>query len=324
MHYLTRKPSQEADGYVNLQFGEDGRTHVEGALGGGLTDSVSGRLSAVYAKDDGLIENDIGPEHDAAGRILDSRPVLIEPSDDLEVLLKAQYAKEDAARGGYAHQVAFDGDYPDDPNATDFFGYRDADGDPFTVSQDFNGYTKSEVTDLMARVDWTLGDFTLTSITNFQDITDGYGEDADVTPFDIYNYEQGERRHAVLAGAAPRLGHRPDANVVGLYYLNIDGQYNTRQTGDAFFGTGVGYPAGTAEVVNAKQKTETWAIFGQTEITLADQWSLILGGRYNSDSKDYDYRSTDIYFLQGGRLLVQGLDVRERLLRQDPGQLPSE
>ena len=119
--------------------------------------------------------------------------MLFEPSDDLSVLLKAQYAKEDAARGGYAHSVAFDGDFVDDPDATDFFGYRDADGDPFTVSQDFDGYTKSEVTELTARVDWTLDRFNVTSLTNYQDITDGYGEDADVTPFDIYNYEQANK-----------------------------------------------------------------------------------------------------------------------------------
>jgi iron complex outermembrane receptor protein len=300
VHYLTRKPSQEADGFVNLQFGEDGRTHVEGAFGGGLSEHVAGRLSAVYAKDDGLIENDIGPNTMRQDEYSIRGQLLIEPSDDLKVLLKAQYAKEDAARGGYAHQVAFDGAFPDDPDATDFFGYRDEDGDPFTVSQDFKGYTKSEVTALMARVDWTLGSYTLTSITDFQDITDSYGEDADVSPFDIYNYEQ--KNDVTQFSEELRLGWDTDRmhNVVGLYYLNIDGQYDTRQTGDAFFGTGVGYPVGTAEVVGAKQKTETWAIFGQTEITLADQWSLIVGGRFNSDSKDFQYQSTDIYFLQGG------------------------
>ena len=41
-------------------------------------------------------------------------------------------------------------------------------------------------------------------------------------------------------------------------------------------------------------------MFGQAEINLADQLKLTIGGRYNRDEKDYDFASTDIYFLQGG------------------------
>jgi iron complex outermembrane receptor protein len=294
------KPSQDFDGIVDFQLGEDGRTRAEGAVGGGLGERVSGRLAGVYDKNDGLIENDIGPNTMRRDNYAVRGQLLFEASDDLSVLLKAQYANEDAARGGYAHTVALDGNFVNDPDATDFFGYRDADGDPFTVSQDFDGYTESEVADLSVRIDWTVDRFNITSLTNYQDISDGYGEDADVTPFDIYNYEQANEvtqfsQELRMSWDSERL-----KNIVGVYYLNIDGEFNTRQTGDAFFGTGVGYPEGTAEVVAATQETETWAIFGQSDVALTDRWSLTLGARYNDDSKDFRYESTDIYFLQGG------------------------
>ena len=300
VHYITMKPSQDFDGIVDFQLGEDGRTRAEGAVGGGLGERVSGRLAGVYDKNDGLIENDIGPNTMRRDNYAVRGQLLFEASDDLSVLLKAQYANEDAARGGYAHTVALDGNFVNDPDATDFFGYRDADGDPFTVSQDFDGYTESEVAELSARIDWTVDRFNVTSLTNYQDISDGYGEDADVTPFDIYNYEQANEvtqfsQELRMSWDSERL-----KNIVGVYYLNIDGEFNTRQTGDAFFGTGVGYPEGTAEVVAATQETETWAIFGQSDVALTDRWSLTLGGRYNDDSKDFRYESTDIYFLQGG------------------------
>jgi iron complex outermembrane receptor protein len=299
VQYVTKKPSQDADGFVDLQFGEDGRTRIEGAVGGALGSTVAGRISALYDKDDGLIENDIGPNTLRRDNYGVRGQLLIEPSDDLTVLLKAQYAKKDGA-GGYAHQVAFNGDYSNDPNATDFFGYRDADGDPFTVSQDFDGYSESDVTDLLAKVDWTLGEVTLTSLTNFQDISDAYGEDADVSPNDIYNYQAENEVTQFSQEFRASWDTDRTKNIAGLYYLNIDGSYDTRQTGDAFFGTGVGYPAGTAEVINADQKTETWAVFGQTDIALADQWTLTAGARINHDAKDYRFKSTDIYFLQGG------------------------
>jgi iron complex outermembrane receptor protein len=300
VQYVTRAPSQEADGFLDLQLGEDGRTRVEGAVGGGLGDTVSGRLSGIYNRNDGLMKNDIGPNTMRQDNYALRGQLLFEPTSDLKVLLKAQYANEDAARGGYAHQVAYDGQFANDPTATDFFGYQDADGDPFTVSQDFKGYSKSKVTDLKAKVDWTLDRFTLTSLTNYQDITDSYGEDADVSPNDIYNYEQANDVSQLSQEFRLSWDTERAQNIVGVYYLNIDGQYDTTQTGDAFFGTGVGYPAGTAEVVNASQETETWALFGQSDIKLADQWTLTVGGRVNHDSKDFNYRSTDIYFLQGG------------------------
>jgi iron complex outermembrane recepter protein len=300
VHYITNKPSSTADGYVDLQLGEQGRTRLEGAIGGGLSETVSGRLAGIYDENDGLLENDIGPNTMRRDNYAVRGQLLFEPSSDLKVLLKAQYGEEDAARGGYTHQVALDGDFVSDPDATDFFGYRDADGDPFTISQDFDGYSTSEVTELVGRVDWTRGDYTLTSLTNFQDITDTYGEDADVSPNDVYNYEQANdvtqwSQEFRLAWETERT-----RNIIGLYYLNIDGDYGTRQTGDAFFGTGVGYPAGTAELVDGQQETETWAVFGQTDISLAELWTLTVGARFNDDSKDFQYESTDIYFLQGG------------------------
>ena len=300
MQYVTRKPSQEAEGYVDLQLGEDGRQRAEAAVGGGLGSSVSGRLSAVREKDDGLIRNDIGPNTMEADNYALRGQLLIEASPDVDVLLKAQYGKENGTRGGYAHHVAFNGAFAKNPNATDFFGYRDADGDPFTVSQDFDGYYSAEVKDLLARVEWRTGDITVTSVSNYQDIEHGYGEDADVSPNDIYNYEAAN--DVSQFSQEFRLAWDTDSmrNVIGAYYLRIDGNHDTRQTGDAYFGTGVGYPAGTAELTMTDQETETWAIFGQTDIDLAELWTLTLGGRVNRDSKDFDFFSTDIYFLQGG------------------------
>ena len=300
VQYVTRKPSQEAEGYVDLQLGEDGRQRAEAAVGGGLGSSVSGRLSAVREKDDGLMRNDIGPNTMETDNYALRGQLLIEVSPDADVLLKAQYGKEDGTRGGYSHRVAYNGAFTKNPVATDFFGYRDADGDPFTVSQDFDGYYSAELTDLLARIEWRAGDITVTSVSNYQDIEHGYGEDADVSPNDIYNYEAANDVSQVSQEFRFAWDTDSMRNVIGAFYLRIDGNHDTRQTGDAYFGTGVGYPAGTAELTMTDQETETWAIFGQTDIDLAELWTLTLGGRVNRDSKDFDFFSTDIYFLQGG------------------------
>ena len=300
VHYITAKPSQDSEGFVDVQLGEEGRRRVEGAVSGGLTEGISGRLSGVYNKNDGLLDNDIGPDLMEADDYSIRGQLLIETDEDWNILLKAQYSDEDSVRGGYSHTLGVAGEFVTDPTATDFFGYRDADGSPYTQSNDFPGSKTAEIVDLSAHINWNIGRFTVTSVTNYQDIEQSYDEDADASPIDIYNYQATDFVEQVSQEFRLSWEGERYRALMGVYFLNIDGEYNARQTGDAFFGTGVGYPAGTAELAGAIQDTTTYALFGQAEIDITDTLALTLGVRYNNDDKDFTYNSTDIYFLQGG------------------------
>jgi iron complex outermembrane receptor protein len=283
VHYITKKPTQEPEGFADAQVGEEGRVRAAAAASGGLTDTISARIAGVYNKSDGLIENEIGPDVMDVDDYSVRGQLLFEPSDELNVLLKAQYGNEDDRRGGYAHQVGFDGVFSKDPTATDFFGYRSDQSDPLKGSFDFNGYRKVDTYDLAAHVDWDIGDYTLNSVTNYQNIEHQYGEDSDVSPNSVYNYEaddnvdqwsqelrlnwEGDRYHAV----------------VGLFYLYIDADYASFQSGDVFFGPGFVYG------LDADQETETFAVFAQTEFDLTDTLALTVGLRLNRDEKDYKF-----------------------------------
>ena len=192
VHYITERPSQEFGGFIEVELGEAGRHRVEAAVSGGLSDTVSGRLSAVYNKSDGLIENDIGPDLMRTDDYAVRGQLLFEPTDELSVLLKVQYGDEDGAKGGFTHQVASNGMFVSDPTTLDnggfgvFPGYRDADGDTYTQSQDFPNFRKVEMTDLSAQINWDIGNVTLTSITDYQDIDHLYSEDSDASPNSIY------------------------------------------------------------------------------------------------------------------------------------------
>ena len=50
INIISAKPTQELDGFVNLSVGDYDMVRFEGALGGGLWDSVSGRVSVLYDK----------------------------------------------------------------------------------------------------------------------------------------------------------------------------------------------------------------------------------------------------------------------------------
>ena len=282
VHYITAKPTEDFEGFAQFTIGEQGRRRVEAAVGGGIADGVAFRLSANHNENDGLMENDIGPnqmqQDDSAVRA----QLLLEPTSDLSVLFKAQYAKEDDAPGGYSFGLP-------PYNATDFFGYVDADGDPFTISQDGPSFKKSEAVDLTSTVNWDLGWADLTSVTNYQDIDDSYGEDADASPNSVFNYGQETAIKQVSQEVRLNFDGERHQSVVGVYFLNIDGDYSTRQFGDAFFGPDVFQSFAT-------QETTTYAVFAQTEYSLTDKAALTLGLRYNKDEKDYSLVSADFGF----------------------------
>lgn len=58
VHFVTKKPTQETEAYVELEIGDYSKTRFEAAVGGALSDSVSGRLSGTWSEYDGWLEND--------------------------------------------------------------------------------------------------------------------------------------------------------------------------------------------------------------------------------------------------------------------------
>ena len=93
VQYITVKPSQETDGYVDVTAGEYGKFVTEGAIGGGLTDTIAGRLSVIYSKHDGFNDqNDFPGRKD--GNALDMWGVrgqlAFNPNDNLSILASVQ------------------------------------------------------------------------------------------------------------------------------------------------------------------------------------------------------------------------------------------
>ena len=282
VHYVTVKPSQEAEAFIDFTGGEQGRVRVEAAAGGGLSDTVSTRFSFNYNRDDGLLENDIGPNTVKQKNFAGRGQVLVEPTEDVSILFKVQYAEENGSPNGYSFGLpSF--------NATDFFGYVDADGDPFTISDDFESFKNTKVLDFTGTLNWDLGFATLTSVTNFQDIEDFYGEDADASPTSAFHYTQSSIVEQFSQEFRLNFEGERHRTVIGVYYLNIDGDYSVQQFGDAFFGPD------TFETL-ASQKTTTYAVFAQTEYDLTDRLAITLGARFNHDEKDYELESVDFGF----------------------------
>jgi iron complex outermembrane receptor protein len=61
VHFVTKRPTEEAEGYVRAEYGDFDRIKLVGAVSGPLSDSVSGRLSAYYHEQDGYLTNSYDP-----------------------------------------------------------------------------------------------------------------------------------------------------------------------------------------------------------------------------------------------------------------------
>ncbi len=57
VNYITKKPTDELDGFVDLTYGSYNNVRLEGAVGGTLVSGVRGRLSGFFERYDGYLKN---------------------------------------------------------------------------------------------------------------------------------------------------------------------------------------------------------------------------------------------------------------------------
>ncbi|MFC7050972.1 TonB-dependent receptor [Emcibacter nanhaiensis] len=58
VHYITRKPTEETEGFVDLTYGRFNQVKAEAAIGGALSDKVLGRVSVFYSYNDAFLKNE--------------------------------------------------------------------------------------------------------------------------------------------------------------------------------------------------------------------------------------------------------------------------
>jgi iron complex outermembrane receptor protein len=288
VHYITAKPSQDADGYADVTVGEYGKLIAEGAIGGGLSDTVAGRLSLIYSKQDGYNENDFPGRK--PGNALDMWGVrgqlAFDPNDDLSILASFQAGHNKNDGGSQYHHLAT----AFDP-AT---GLAIAQPDPPFVSAD-KRRTNTDIqprleTDFLSgllRVEYALNDdLELVSLTGFESIEKTFNQDVDAAPLEIFAtyYEpEGDEftQELRLAG-----DYETSRWVAGVYYM--DYQNKGRQYADIgpFF---TGAPVYLLyQTVNWDMHTKAWALFGQFEYDFTERLTGVIGVRYGSEDKNFE------------------------------------
>ena len=57
VHYVSRRPTESFESFVDLTYGSYDQVRLEGALGGPLSNGLSGRLSVLYNRHDEILDN---------------------------------------------------------------------------------------------------------------------------------------------------------------------------------------------------------------------------------------------------------------------------
>lgn len=313
VHFLSKRPTDELDGYLSLTGASNGQFKFEGALGGPIGETVSGRLSVATNTHDGYTDNrGTGPDYNETDAKAVRGQLLFTPSENFDALVTAYYSDNDAAVGAWQHQAtrldanaesvplgANDQDTSVDCNAdgmldmgdqrpapgTDCFGYRDTDGDPFAGEYDRDGKVEVETSGISLKADWDLEFALLTSITAFQTVDRLQTEDTEAGPFPLIQPTFTAETDTFTQEL--RISGESDTRrwLAGLYYFSndVDGNYllDLTNLGFVFFDA------------NYTQDTDSLALFGQVEFDLSDQWTFIVGARVASEEKELDYLSLE-------------------------------
>ena len=284
IQYFTNAPDEEeANGYIKAGAAEYDNFFVEGAVGGALAPNLRGRFAGRWEQADGYTESVTPGVRDTNGKdgFALRGSLQMDVTDDLLVDVKVYYSEDnDAPTGGYvayASKADRETGYSATPEASPITG------DVHKHANGIEGSLDREVTSVTGQITWDLNEhLQVVSVTNYMDIYKNYYEDAGGGYIPNFPYNPVADTEQItqelrLSGDYDRFRWQ-----LGGYYMDLE------ITGmDFVSGEFVSFlPEGRLDA-NWNLDSENWSVFGQVEVDLSEQVTLIGGVRYSMDDKQY-------------------------------------
>ncbi len=324
--FIANKPSHEFDLQGQLGLGELSRMEFEGAIGGGLTDTLAGRLAVSINQRDGWQTLRLGPTS-GAGVDEDNGEVdrkslraslLWEPNEQFDGLFLVEYGEDNSEVLAFEHagNLFADGSpglcsfgdssagIRNEFECASFAQQRDAVGGnaigevqavqdqdgPRTVGASFSYGNEIDADSLgvAATLNFHFDRMTLTSVTGYRDFDREMGTDQGGSPFVISD----NFRIMQIESVSQELRLASDESwgdlkwMVGAYY----GKDENFDSVDFNFRDHASFSG----LFNSSftQDTENKALFAQAEWSLGDDWRLISGLRYTKEDRELNYGGT--------------------------------
>ncbi|MFK8048193.1 MAG: TonB-dependent receptor [Halioglobus sp.] len=303
INIVSKKPTEEVEGFLGVKVGNGGLLNLSGAASGTLIENkLAVRLAGTYLDRDGLIENRfLNTEVDFVDEDYSVRAnFLYTPIEDLAIDFRIATSEFEA--GGLYDVVTTSQFNP---------AYRSGDANTF-FSPDSNnlGRTLGETDELTLKADWDLGNVVFTAITGYTDLSENYTGDLDFSnPTALGGFQGvfGEVRQlqnldVELLSQEFRLVSDSDSAlqwIVGAFYIETDRQLETIAGCDddpacasfleLAFGLPLTPPADFAFINrNELNDNKAWSVFGQLDYEISERLTVQFGLRYDKDEREQE------------------------------------
>ncbi|WDE03130.1 TonB-dependent receptor [Thalassomonas viridans] len=280
----SKKPTQEFDGFASYSYGTHNTQDFKGAVGFGLTDKLSTRVSLLKQKRDDYIDNEapgyeqdnvLGGYDETAGRVQ-----FLWEDGDFTALLNYHF------RDLEAKPIVFNANLIESGTNNIRKGFNDE-----KVFQDAAGNAKQDVETNggSLKLEYTSDEYVYTSITGYEsaeifsraDVDGGNPAGPGFIPFSsesadaIPDHEQITQEFRVTS-----LYDGPMNFQAGLFYyfedLTIESLSYDTTNNSAINGYAV-----------QEQETRAWALFGSMDYQVSDDLKITTGLRYSKDDKEF-------------------------------------
>jgi len=313
INYISAKPTEEMSGYVRAGYGNYDAVQLEGAVSGGITDTLAGRIAATYSEGGGWMEGrttipgTVGGDDFNEVDFYSWRGMLEwTPQENIRALWTISGAQDHSDAYSYQHAgsvdpVTFglcDATIRDDcidfgrfdgsgaqvaPNYQDPDGQEER-GDPTKGDFDLQAEVDYETIGTNLRVEWDLERFTITSITSYNKFQRYQPGEEDGSPNKLtHNFYRHQTDAWSQELRATSTGDGQLDWLVGLYYAEDDlDAYNIYE----FF---VFSEFTTFQTFDQEQ--ESFAVFANAGYQFNDQFKLNAGLRYTKDDVALNHNS---------------------------------
>lgn len=280
VNIVTREPSEELEGWLQVGAGSGSLKSFSGAVSGPIADErFLYRLSGAWKDSDGNVDNtfldtevDFYQSKDARARFL------ILPTESFTIDVRGSWSDID---GGAVMDASLDPAASNNANREDL------------PNSDILGRSERQIDDATVKIDWRLPFGTLTSISGYTDLSEDYYGDLDFcNPVDCPNGifglgPQADQRQILdveLLSQELRLASPDDARlrwIVGGFY--IDTQRDLQTIANLLV---PGIPPIGLIANNESNDNQAYSVFAQVDYDFTESTTLGVSLRYDEDQRE--------------------------------------
>ena len=310
INITTKMPTEETSGYLEADLGNGGLKTLTGAISGAFSDNFLYRVTASHKDYDGLIDNvylktpvDFQKDSNIRSRFI------WQPYDHFTADLRLSKGSTKGGAVNYVFQPLFD--------------INDANDASVEIEANNLGYNERDISSLALKLDWDLGEGTVSFITAKDSLEEILGGDqfpysrasSANSPFgpNVFDGTQTQYLDVDASSYELRLTSADDQDfrwIAGMYYLQTD-RYISSSTGlDLDLGLPVikSIPLAADSISPTltfsadDNDNQAYAAFAQFNYRFNDDHDLTVAGRYDVDKREQTNRAPVAFDANAGQI----------------------